>query len=160
MNEMIILVSGLFFMYYIDIKYVLMIMVFVYILNDYTNIKTKFMKTINVDKQEATEYNSIVEDIGAQLNSSPTKKTDAQKQVPTPTLPSNNVPLTKDSILNDILNETAAAGDWKKMNEEPETKSVAENTQNLPDHLADAFTKDYSEVMKKVDEKAKFKNGA
>ncbi len=104
--------------------------------------------------------NSIVEDIGAQLNSSPTKKTDAQKQVPTPTLPSNNVPLTKDSILNDILNETAAAGDWKKMNEEPETKSVAENTQNLPDHLADAFTKDYSEVMKKVDEKAKFKNGA
>jgi len=104
--------------------------------------------------------NSIVEDIGAQLNSSPTKKTDAQKQVPTPTLPSNNVPLTKDSILNDILNETAAAGDWKKMNEEPETKSVAENTQNLPDHLANAFTKDYSEVMKKVDEKAKFKNGA
>tara|TARA_B100001094_G_scaffold285128_1_gene299060 strand:- start:66 stop:689 length:624 start_codon:yes stop_codon:yes gene_type:complete len=63
MNEMIILVSGLFFMYYIDIKYVLMIMVFVYILNDYTNIKTKFMKTINVDKQEASEYNSIVEDI-------------------------------------------------------------------------------------------------
>ena len=60
---MIILVSGLFFMYYIDIKYVLMIMVFVYILNDYTNIKTKFMKTINVDKQEASEYNSIVEDI-------------------------------------------------------------------------------------------------
>ena len=63
MNEIIILVSGLFFMYYIDIKYVLMIMVFVYILNDYTNIKTKFMKTINVDKQEASEYNNIVEDI-------------------------------------------------------------------------------------------------
>lgn len=104
--------------------------------------------------------NSIVEDIGAQLNSSPTKKTNVQSQVPTPTLPSNNVPLTKDNILNDILNETAAAGDWKKMNEEPETKSVAENTQNLPDHLANAFTKDYSEVMKKVDEKAKFKNGA
>ena len=39
MNEMIILVSGLFFMYYIDIKYVLIILVFVYILNDYTNIK-------------------------------------------------------------------------------------------------------------------------
>ena len=104
--------------------------------------------------------NSIVEDISAQLNSSPTKKTNVQSQVPTPTLPSNNVPLTKDNILNDILNETAAAGDWKKMNEEPETKSVAENTQNLPDHLANAFTKDYSEVMKKVDEKAKFKNGA
>ena len=63
MNEMIILVSGLFFMYYIDIKYVLMIMVFVYILNDYTNIKTKFMKTINIDKRKESEYNSTVEDI-------------------------------------------------------------------------------------------------
>jgi len=104
--------------------------------------------------------NSIVEDIGAQLNSSPTKKTNVQSQVPTPTLPSNNVPLTKDNILNDILNETAAAGDWKKMNEEPEVKSVTENTQNLPNHLTEAFTKDYSEVMKKVEEKAKFKNGA
>ena len=103
--------------------------------------------------------NSIVEDTATQLNSSPTKKTNIQSQVPTPTLPSNNVPLTKDSILNDILNETAAAGDWKKMNEEPETKSVVENTQGLPDHLANALNKDYSEVMKKVDEKAKFKNG-
>ena len=60
---MIILVAGLFFMYYIDIKYVLMILVFVYILNDYKNIKTKFMKTINIDKQEASEYNSVVEGI-------------------------------------------------------------------------------------------------
>ena len=96
--------------------------------------------------------NSIVEDTATQLNSSQTKKTNVQSQVPTPTLPSNNVPLTKDSILNDILNETAAAGDWKKMNEEPETKSVVENTQGLPDHLANALNKDYSEVMKKVDE--------
>ena len=103
--------------------------------------------------------NSIVEDTATQLNSSQTKKTNVQSQVPTPTLPSNNVPLTKDSILNDILNETAAAGDWKKMNEDPETKSVVENTQGLPDHLANALNKDYSEVMKKVDEKAKFKNG-
>jgi len=104
--------------------------------------------------------NSIIEDTSAQLNSSPTKKTNTQSRVPTPTLPSNNVPLTKDSILNDILAETAANDDWKKINEEPETKSVVENTQNLPDHLANAFTKDYSEVMKKVEEKAKFKNGA
>ena len=104
--------------------------------------------------------NSIVEDTSAQLNSSPTKKTNTQSRVPTPTLPSNNVPLTKDSILNDILAETAANDDWKKINEEPEVKSVTENTQGLPDHLANALNKDYSEVMKKVEEKAKFKNGA
>ena len=35
-----------------------------------------------------------------------------------------------------------------------------DNTQNLPDHLADALNKDYSAVMKAVDKKAKFKNGA
>ena len=104
--------------------------------------------------------NSIVEDQTTQLNSSPTKKTNVQSQIPTPTLPPPNNLLTKDSILNDILNETAAAGDWKKINDEPETKSVTENTQGLPEHLTEAFTKDYSEVMKKVDEKAKFKNGA
>ena len=35
-----------------------------------------------------------------------------------------------------------------------------DNTQNLPDHLANALNKDYSAVMKAVDKKAKFKNGA
>jgi len=104
--------------------------------------------------------NSIVEDQTTQLNSSPTKKTNVQSQVPTPTLPPPNNLLTKDSILNDILNETAAAGDWKKINEEPQVQSVTENTQGLPEHLANALNKDYSQVMQKVEEKAKFKNGA
>lgn len=63
MNEMIILVAGLFLMYYIDIKYVLIILVFVYILNDYPTIKTKFMKTLNIDKQIVSEYNTVVEGI-------------------------------------------------------------------------------------------------
>jgi len=108
----------------------------------------------------SSNNNSIVEDRTTQLNSSPTKKTNTQSRVPTPTSPPSNTVLTKDSVLNDILAETAAAGDWKKINDEPETKSVTENTQGLPEHLTEAFTKDYSEVMKKVDEKAKFKNGA
>ncbi len=103
--------------------------------------------------------NSIVEDQTTQLNSSPTKKTNVQSQVPTPTLPPPNNLLTKDSILNDILNETAAAGDWKKINEEPQVQSVTENTQGLPDHLANALNKDYSDIIKKVYEKAKFRNG-
>jgi len=108
----------------------------------------------------SSRSNSIVEDKAPQLNSSPTKKTNTQSRVPTPTLPSNNVPLTKDAILNDILAETAAAGDWKKINEEPQVQSVTENTQGLPEHLANALNKDYSEVMTKVEEKARFKNGA
>ena len=69
------------------------------------------------------------------------------------------VPMTKDSILNNLLKETADSGEWENINKEAETSSVMDNTQNLPDHLADAFTKDYSQVMKAVDKKAKFKNG-
>tara|TARA_R100000988_G_C3985680_1_gene159563 strand:- start:97 stop:525 length:429 start_codon:yes stop_codon:yes gene_type:complete len=108
----------------------------------------------------SSNSNSIVEDRAPQLTASSTKKTNTQSRVPTPTLPSNNVPLTKDAILNDILAETAAAGDWKKINEEPQVQSVTENTQGLPEHLANALNKDYSEVMTKVEEKARFKNGA
>ena len=100
----------------------------------------------------SSRSNSIVEDKGAQLNSSPTEKTNTQSRVPTPTLPSTNTALTKDSILNDILNETAQSGEWKNIDKEAEVKSVTENTTGLPDHLADALTKDYSQVLKKADE--------
>ena len=68
-------------------------------------------------------------------------------------------PMTKNSILNDILQETADAGDWKDINKESEVKSVTEDTAGLPDHLAEALNKDYSQVMKAVDEKSKFKRG-
>ena len=108
----------------------------------------------------SSDYTTIVEDRTAQLDTSQTVKTNVQSQVPTPTLPSTNTALTKDSILNDILAETAASGDWKKINEEPQVKSVTENTQGLPEHLANALNKDYSQVMQKVEEKARFKNGA
>ena len=107
----------------------------------------------------SSNSNSIVEDRASQLTSSSTEKTKTQAQDPTSTLPSTNTALTKDSILNDILAETAANDDWKKINEEPQVQSVTENTQGLPDHLANALNKDYSQVMQKVEEKAKFKNG-
>ena len=69
------------------------------------------------------------------------------------------VPMTKNSILNDILQETADAGEWKDINKEAEVKSVKDETAGLPDHLAEALNKDYSKVMKAVDEKAKFNRG-
>ena len=74
--------------------------------------------------------------------------------------PTERVPMTKDSILNNLLKETADSGEWQNINKEAETTSVMDNTQNLPDHLANALNKDYSGVMKAVEEKAKFKNGA
>ena len=95
----------------------------------------------------------IVEDSSPELNSSKNKK----RKVQSP--PSQNMLLSKDSILNDILNETAQSGEWKNIDKEAEVKSVTENTTGLPDHLADALTKDYSQVLKKADEKSRMKNG-
>ncbi len=43
--------------------------------------------------------------------------------------------------------------------EELDYKFNALENQGLPDHLANALNKDYSEVMQKVEEKARFKNG-
>ena len=74
-------------------------------------------------------------------------------------LPTDRVPMTKDSILNDLLKETADSGEWENISKEAETNSVMDNTQNLPDHLANALNKDYSGVMKAVEEKAKFNKG-
>ena len=90
----------------------------------------------------------IVEDRAPQPVSSPPKKQ-----------PVSSAPLTKDSILNDILNETAHSGEWKNIEKEGEVKSVTDNTEGLPDFLSNAINKDYSQVLKKVEEKAKFNRG-
>ena len=71
-----------------------------------------------------------------------------------------SVPQTKNKVLNSLLTETANSEDWKTINSEPKVESVQDHTSELPEHLANAFNKDYSGVMKKVDEKARFKNGA
>jgi len=108
----------------------------------------------------SSRSNSIVEDRSSQLNSTQSQKTKVQSQVPTPTSQPNNVPMTKDSILNDILNETANSGEWQNIEKESEVKSVTDNTEGLPNFLSDAINKDYSQVLKKVEEKAKFNRGA
>ena len=99
----------------------------------------------------SNKTNSIVEDRVPQHNSSPSKKNTS--------VPNTRVPITKNSILNDILQETAHSGEWKNMDKETEVKSVVDDTQNLPDHLANAFTKDYSDIMKKAEEKSNFNKG-
>ena len=72
------------------------------------------------------------------------------------------MPKTTNKVLNQLLEETAQSDEWKTIDGkgEAEVQSVQDNTEQLPEHLANAFTKDYSEVMKKVDRKAKFKNGS
>ena len=82
------------------------------------------------------------------------KKLDSTRVRDVPKGPVN----TKNQILNDILAETANSGEWKNMDRPVESKSAKE-TPNLPDHLANAFNKDYSQVIKKADEKSKMKKG-
>ena len=104
----------------------------------------------------SSNSNSIVEDRAPQPVSSQPKKQPVSAAPPQ----SPAAPLTKDSILNDILAETAHSGEWKNIEKEGEVQSVTDNTQGLPDFLSNAINKDYSEVMKKVEEKAKFNRGA
>ena len=94
------------------------------------------------------------------LNETPTVTTTAKPIQKTVTESKQRVPMTKDSILNNLLKETADSGEWKNINKEAETTSVMDQTEQLPDHLANALNKDYSGVMKAVEEKAKFKNGS
>ena len=72
------------------------------------------------------------------------------------------MPKTTNKVLNQLLEETAQSDDWKTVEGkgEVEVQSVQDNIKQLPEHLVNAFTKDYSKIMKKVDEKAKFKNGS
>ena len=89
-----------------------------------------------------------------------TQDTSLKKTVNSPVDSSVPTPKTNNSVLNKLLKETAQSDDWKTVEGEVEVQSVQDNPQELPEHLANAFTKDYSEVMKKVEEKDNFKNGA
>ena len=91
-----------------------------------------------------------------------TQDTSIKKTVNSPVDSSVPTPKTNNSVLNKLLKETAQSDDWKTVEGkgEAEVQSVQDNPQELPEHLANAFTKDYSEVMKKVEEKDNFKNGA
>jgi len=92
---------------------------------------------------------------------------------------------TSNKVLNSVLNETANS-DWETMgggiqttenmnnilqnqygnmmnggqtNATPQTDIEGRPITQLPDHLQNAFTKDYSKLIKKVDEKAQKSRG-
>ncbi len=80
---------------------------------------------------------------------------------------------TSNSVLNDVLNETAASDEWKTMGDGQYTSDrmnevigknygdMMNGTQQVPssDPMAQFLNKDYSEVLKKSEEKSKIKNG-
>jgi hypothetical protein len=91
-----------------------------------------------------------------------------------PTKPAEKKSYTKNSVLNDVLNETAN-GDWEtlgggeftteRMNElvggqySNMMKDTPQQNVNSNDPMAQFLNKDYSEVLKKADEKQKQKYG-
>ena len=91
---------------------------------------------------------------------------------------------SKNSVLNDLLNETARDDDWKTMgggtfdsgkvnqvmssqygdmmsdnNADAKIVSMGKNPDQVPDHVKDALVKDYSAVLKASQEKSKNKQG-
>jgi hypothetical protein len=80
---------------------------------------------------------------------------------------------TKNSVLNDVLNETAQDGDWKtlgggeftsdRMNElvGRQYGDMMNGTQQVPssDPMSQFLNKDYSQVLEKSIEKSKIKHG-
>ena len=90
---------------------------------------------------------------------------------------------TNNSVLNDVLNETAMDEEWKtlgdgafdssRMNEivggayknqkptgDQMVASMGANPDRVPDAVKDAMTKDYSGLMKAIDKKKQQKTGA
>ena len=79
----------------------------------------------------------------------------------TTTVKSVPAPKTNNNVLNSLLEETAQSDDWKTVEGSgQEVQSVQDNTEALPNHLAEALTKDYSEMLKSVEQKDNFKRGA
>ncbi len=79
----------------------------------------------------------------------------------TTTTKSVPAPKTNNNVLNSLLEETAQSDDWKTVEGKGgEVQSVQDNTEALPNHLAEALTKDYSAMLKSVEEKDNFKRGA
>ena len=99
-----------------------------------------------------------------------------------PTKPVKKKSFTKNSVLNDVLNETAQGGDWKtlggkefttdRMNElvggqyadimnntQPTQNMAASMGVNPNDPAMSFLNKDYREVLKKAEEKSKQKHG-
>ena len=83
---------------------------------------------------------------------------------------------TNNSVLNDVLNETAQDGEWKtlggsefttdRMNElvggqysDMMNKNTSQQQVPSSDPMSQFLNKDYSEVLKKSEEKSKMKHG-
>ena len=63
MNELIMIIVGIILLYYLDIKYIVIILLAFFILNDYKNIKKKVIDIVKPNKKEKIEYTDKISEI-------------------------------------------------------------------------------------------------
>ena len=138
-----------------------------------TNIKTIIRQIVR--EEVAMAIKEVITELKQPTQSQPQPKKIVEKKQ-----------FTENSVLNDVLNETAQDGDWKtlgggeftsdRMNElvgrqygdmmnggnvnvAPQTDINDRPVTNVPDHLMDAFTKDYSKTLKAMEKSANKSRG-
>ena len=126
------------------------------------NIKTIIRKIVR--EEVAMAIKEVITELKQPIESQPQPKKIVEKKS-----------FSSNSVLNDVLNETAQDGDWKtlgggeftsdRMNElvgKQYGDMMNTNTpQQVPssDPMSQFLNKDYSEVLKKSEEKSKVKHG-
>ena len=119
-------------------------------------LKEVVVSSNNVDLNKARTHTRQDTSLKNMMNGS--TGTDSNITTTTKSVPA---PKTNNNVLNSLLEETAQSDDWKTVEGKGgEVQSVQDNTEALPNHLAEALTKDYSEMLKSVEKKDNFKRGA
>ena len=127
-----------------------------------TNIKTIIRQIVR--EEVAMAIKEVITELKQPIQSKPQPKKIIEKKS-----------FTSNSVLNDVLNETAQDGDWKtlgggeftsdRMNElmGKQYGNMMNSNPNTPvivdGQTADFLNKDYREVLKKSKEKSKMKHG-
>ena len=126
------------------------------------NIKTIIRQIVR--EEVAMAIKEVITELKQPIESKPQPKKIVEKKS-----------FTNNSVLNDVLNETAQDGEWKtlggseftsdRMNELVGGQYGDMMNKNTPhqvpssDPMAQFLNKDYSEVLKKSEEKSKMKHG-
>ena len=127
-----------------------------------TNIKTIIRQIVR--EEVAMAIKEVITELKQPIESQPQPKKIVEKKQ-----------YTSNSVLNDVLNETAQDGEWKTLGGSEFTSDrmnelvggqygdmINKNTsQQVPssDPMSQFLNKDYSEVLKKTEEKSKIKHG-
>ena len=113
-----------------------------------TNIKTIIRQIVR--EEVAMAIKEVITELKQPIESQPQSKKIVEKKS-----------FTNNSVLNDVLNETAQDGEWKTLGGRQYGDMMNTSPQQVPssDPMSQFLNKDYREVLKKTEEKQKQKHG-